>query len=586
VSSRDTRPDTRPDTGPDTGPDAAVDPPAELTFPDLPRMELEEAIADLTTRAATVLQAQGRLRALLRANAVVGSELNLSAVLRHIVKAARDLVGARYAALGVVGVDGTLEQFVHIGMAPATVARIGHLPRGHGILGYLIRHPEPVRLEDLSAHPAAIGFPAEHPPMVSFLGVPIRIRNTVFGNLYLTESTRGSFTAEDEQLLASLARTAAVAIQNARLFEDSERRRRWQAVSTEATQQLFTGEHQRPLEVVAGFALQGAEGDFVLVDRGDGDQLVVGEAAEDLAEQLADRWPGVLDRVSEPVWRTREPLIVVPAYDADGSGDDLAKHIGSVLAVPLLEGGRVAEVLMVGRVAGRPPFGQTDLEQLATYAGHADVALELDRSRADRQAMAMLQEHDRIAADLHDHVIQELFATGMGLEGMLSAIGNPDLRARLVSSVDALDATIRHIRATIFQLQHDQTMTEPLKGRLLKVVEEEQAALGTTVDVTFSGPVDDQVSAHLAEDVVAVLREALSNAARHAHADTVRVSVVLTGDRLEIQVADDGIGLDSPTRSSGLRNLRQRAERNSGSFDVRSSPGQGTTLRWTGVCES
>jgi signal transduction histidine kinase len=152
--------------------------------------------------------------------------------------------------------------------------------------------------------------------------------------------------------------------------------------------------------------------------------------------------------------------------------------------------------------------------------------------------------------------------------------------------VDALDATIRHIRATIFQLQHDQTMTEPLKGRLLKVVEEEQAALGTTVDVTFSGPVDDQVSAHLAEDVVAVLREALSTAARHAHADTVRVSVVLTGDRLEIQVADDGIGLDSPTRSSGLRNLRQRAERNSGSFDVRSSPGQGTTLRWTGVCES
>jgi signal transduction histidine kinase len=578
VSSRDTRPET--------GPDAAVDPPAELTFPDLPRMELEEAIADLTTRAATVLQAQGRLRALLRANAVVGSELNLSAVLRHIVKAARDLVGARYAALGVVAADGTLEQFVHIGMAPATVARIGHLPRGHGILGYLIRHPEPVRLEDLSAHPAAIGFPAEHPPMVSFLGVPIRIRNTVFGNLYLTESTRGSFTAEDEQLVASLARTAAVAIQNARLFEDSERRRRWQAVSTEATQQLFTGEHQRPLEVIAGFALQGAEGDFVLVDRGDGDQLVVGEAAEDLAEQLADRWPGVLDRVSEPVWRTREPLIVVPAYDADGSGDDLAKHIGSVLAVPLLEGGRVAEVLMVGRVAGRPPFGQTDLEQLATYAGHADVALELDRSRADRQAMAMLQEHDRIAADLHDHVIQELFATGMGLEGMLSAIGNPDLRARLVSSVDALDATIRHIRATIFQLQHDQTMTEPLKGRLLKVVEEEQAALGTTVDVTFSGPVDDQVSAHLAEDVVAVLREALSNAARHAHADTVRVSVVLTGDRLEIQVADDGIGLDSPTRSSGLRNLRQRAERNSGSFDVRSSPGQGTTLRWTGVCES
>jgi GAF domain-containing protein len=270
----------------------------QLTFPDLPRLELEEAVAELTERAARVLQAQGRLRALLRANALVGSDLNLPAVLRHIVCAARDLVGAGYAALGVVADDGTLEQFVHVGMDPETVERIGHLPRGHGILGYLIHHPEPVRLDDLSAHPAAIGFPAEHPPMGSFLGVPIRVRDSVFGNLYLTESTRGSFTAEDEQLLSSLARTAAVAIQNARLFEDSERRRRWQAVSTHATQQLFAGNHQRPLRVLAEFALQGAEGDVALADRGDGEQLVVGPAADDLREQLSDRWPGVIEPIS------------------------------------------------------------------------------------------------------------------------------------------------------------------------------------------------------------------------------------------------------------------------------------------------
>ena len=191
---------------------------------------------------------------------MVGSELDLPAVLRRIVDAARDLVGARYAALGVVAGDGTLEQFVHVGMEPDAVARIGHLPRGHGILGHLIRHPEPVRLDDLSAHPASIGFPAEHPPMGTFLGVPIRIRDEVFGNLYLTESTRGSFTAEDEQLLSSLARTAAVAIHNARLFEDSERRRRWQGVSTSATQQLFTGEHERPREVIAGLRAAGRGG--------------------------------------------------------------------------------------------------------------------------------------------------------------------------------------------------------------------------------------------------------------------------------------------------------------------------------------
>jgi nitrate/nitrite-specific signal transduction histidine kinase len=556
----------------------------ELTFPDLPRMELEEAVAELTDRAATMLQAQGRLRALLRANALVGSELNLPAVLRHIVRAARQLVGARYAALGVVAGDGTLEQFVHVGMEPETVARIGDLPRGHGILGYLVRHPEPVRLEDLSAHPASTGFPAEHPPMGSFLGVPIRIRDDVYGNLYLTESTRGSFTAEDEQLLSSLARTAAVAIQNARLFEDSERRRRWQGVSTRATQQLFTGDLDRPLEVVVGFALQGAEGDVALMDVGDGEQLAVGAAAGDLADAMGDRWPGVLDRVIEPVRRSGEPLLVVPAADARGSGDDLAKHIGSLLAVPLRGEGGTPDVLVVGRLAGRPAFGHTDLEQLATYAGHAELALELDRSRADRQAMALLQEHDRIAADLHDHVIQELFATGMGLQSMLSAIDRPELRSRLLGCVDALDTTIRHIRATIFQLQHDEAMTEPLRARLLKVVDEERAALGTPVDVAFSGPVDDRVAVHLAEDVVAVVREALSNAARHAHAHAVRVSLTLAGGILEVRVEDDGIGLDHPTRSSGLSNLRQRAERHGGSLDIASSPEGGTTLRWRVPC--
>jgi signal transduction histidine kinase len=565
--------------------DPAVDPPVELSFPDLPRLELEEALAELTDRAAKVLQAQGRLRALLRANALVGSELNLSVVLRHIVQAARELVGARYVALGVLAEDGTLEKFVHLGMDSESVTRIGHLPRGHGLLGYLIRHPEPVRLDDLSAHSAAIGFPPGHPPMHSFLGLPIRIRDTVFGNLYLTESTRGSFTAEDEQLVASLARTAAVAIQNARLFEDSERRRRWQGVSTQATQQLFTGDHGRPLEVVVGFALQGAEGDFALVDRGDGDRLVVGAAADDLVEPLADRWASVLESTITSVRRTGQPLLVIPDVDAGGSGDDLAKRFGSMLAVPLLEAERVADVLVVGRVAGRAPFGHTDLEQLETYAGHAELALELDRSRADRQAMALLQEHERIAADLHDHVIQELFATGMGLQGMLSAVDRPELRARLVGYVDALDATIRHIRATIFQLQHDQAMTEPLKRRLLQVVEEEKAALGTAVDVGFSGPVDEHVSAHLAEDVVAVVREALSNAARHAHADTVRMSVTMTGTFLEVQVEDDGIGLGTTTRCSGLANLRRRAERHHGSLEVTSSPGHGTTLRWTGRCE-
>src|SRR5664279_4255720 len=218
----------------------------------------------MTARAQDVLAAQGRLRGLLRANAAVISDLSLPVVLRQIVTAAKDLVQARYAALGIVR-NGVLEQFIHVGMQPSEVEQIGELPRGRGILGLLITHPVPVRLTDLSAHPAAVGFPPDHPPMSSLLGVPIRVRDQVFGNLYLTESANGEFSAEDEELAKALAASAGVAIDNARLYEAAHTREQWLQASAAITQQLLAADPGRPLAMIADRSRDIAGADVVTV---------------------------------------------------------------------------------------------------------------------------------------------------------------------------------------------------------------------------------------------------------------------------------------------------------------------------------
>ena len=221
----------------------AADAAGGLGFPDAPRLELDQLLMQLRDRADDVLATQGRLRGLLRANALVAGELSLPLVLRQIVESARDLLGARYAALGVLGRDGGLEQFVHVGMDDELVTRIGDLPEGRGVLGLLISEPVPIRLADLSAHPASAGFPPGHPPMTGFLGVPVRIGEEVFGNLYLTErSGGGEFSAEDEELAIALAAAAGAAIANARRFAESEQRRRWLDASGDLVPLLLSGE--------------------------------------------------------------------------------------------------------------------------------------------------------------------------------------------------------------------------------------------------------------------------------------------------------------------------------------------------------
>ncbi len=349
----------------------------------------------------------------------VGSELELEAVLGKIVESAVNLVEARYGALGVLDETGTsLSQFVTVGMDDETRRAIGPLPKGHGVLGLLILEPRPIRLPDIQEHPDSYGFPPGHPPMKSFLGVPIRVRDQVFGNLYLTDKTTAEvFSDIDEELVVGLAAAAGVAIENARL------------------------------------------------------------------------------------------------------------HL------------RVRE-------------------------------------------LALLEDRERIARDLHDTVIQRLFATGLRLQGAARLAERPEVADRVAGAIDDLDLTVKHLRMAIFGLEASRSAAGGLRQRVLALATESSGALGFEPRVLFEGPVDT-TAPEVATELLAVLREALANVARHAHARHVDVEVVSDGDLLLV-VTDDGRGLPRDLRPAGrgLANMQTRAAALGGSLQVRPAPAGGTTIEW------
>jgi signal transduction histidine kinase len=553
------------------------------TYLDTPRLELDQLLAQLVDRAQDAIGARDRLRGLLWASRVIVGDLALPVVLRRIVEAARDLVHARYAALGVLSADGGLEQFVHLGLDDQTVAAIGHLPDGKGLLGALIDDPHPIRLADISADRRAVGFPPHHPRMASFLGVPIRVRNEVYGNLYLTEREGGEFTAEDEELVSALAATAATAIENARLFAESRRRQEWQQASTEITRQLLASEGENPLRLIARRVLEMADADVVtVVLPRSASELAVDIAVGEGAENLAGVTYPVDGTLSGLAIGTGRPVMIGDAQQDETYTVHLSDvvPVGPVMAIPLTGSTRSRGALMTGRLHGRPQFNDVELDMAMTFANHASVALELADARADQQQMALLEDRDRIARDLHDHVIQRLFATGLSVQSIASSLRDDPRSKRLRQVVDDIDDTIRQIRTSIFEL-HGPIVPwyETVRSRLLKVVHDLVGTLGMTPGVRFSGPVDLAVGDDVVDDVVAVLREALTNVARHARATRVDVEVDATPDRLTVEIADDGVGIGDTERRSGLANVRERAERHGGELSILDQ--DGTRLRWT-----
>jgi signal transduction histidine kinase len=510
-----------------------------------------------------------RMEGLLAAVATISSELDLQVVLRRITEAAAELVDARYAALGVIGPDGDLVQFVTVGLDDQQVALIGPLPHGLGLLGELIRHPAALRLHDLTDHAASYGFPANHPPMTSFLGVPVRVRGKVFGNLYLTDKRSGDFDAADEELVLGLAAAVGITVENARLYERSRRRERAAAATAEITTSLLSGaEPETVLELAAERA-----GDLIAADLG-----VIALLHHDRLLMEVSWGPIVPTGTLTPegplgsILARGEPCVVEP--DALGHvwpGVVLA----AAVAVPLGPG-----VCVAARRAPGLPFSAEEVAELSSFAAQATVALELAQRRRDAERTSVYADRDRIARDLHDLVIQRLFATGMQLEGVLRQIVDPGPHGRVRQAVDDLDETIREIRSSIYALSHDQHLeSASLRVRLLDVVDAAEGLLGFPPTLRLSGLLDTTVPAETAEHLTSVLREALSNVAKHAQASHVTVEVEAFDD-LVVRVVDDGKGLAPGGRRSGLGNLQDRAELLGGTFEAVPGAVRGTALTW------
>ncbi|KOU58216.1 histidine kinase [Streptomyces sp. MMG1533] len=554
----------------------------------MPQLRLDELLEELQARLDAARGTRDRVHSLLEAVLAVGRELDLEHVLRSIVEAAAVLVDAQYAALGVIRPDGKLlSEFLTVGVTEEQIAEIGPFPAGHGILGELIRHPQPLRLEKLSDHAASHGFPPHHPPMNTFLGVPIRVRDHVFGNLYLTEKRGGAqFDDEDESVLSTLAVAAGVAIDNARLYEESTQRERWLRASGEITHTLMSGRPRTEvLAVIAERAreIAGAELAVMAVPMANNDALAVELAIGDQAQEHNGLVLPVEGSLIGAAFSAAEPVtsVDVTSDERITAGPPRFAGLGPAVAVPIGTGDGVRGVLLLVRSADRTVFSEAETKPLVGFAGQAAVAMELAERRADAEQIALLADRDRIARDLHDLAIQRLFATGMTLQSAGRLIDHPDASERVLRAVDDLDETIKIIRSTIFGLRARETSgRETLRSRATRTAGEAAPLLGFAAGLRMEGLLDTNVPPEIADHVVAVLSEALTNVGRHARATRADVALKTDGVEVILTVADDGVGVPAEGRRSGLRNLAERAEQLGGSFELTCPPGGGTTLVW------
>ncbi|MDX6395898.1 MAG: hypothetical protein QOJ73_6961 [Streptosporangiaceae bacterium] len=554
--------------------------------PVLPQLRLDDLLAELQSRLQAVLATRDRVYVLLEAVVEVGRSLDLETALKQIVEAAVTLVRARYGALGVIGEGDRLVEFIPVGLDDAEIAAIHHWPEGRGLLGALISDPRPLRLAEISASPQSYGFPPGHPPMRSFLGVPVRIRDEVYGNLYLTgKENDAQFDEEDEALLVALAAAAGVAVDNARLYEEARRQQRWLRASGEVTRRLLSGAATDDvLAEVTRLALEISGADLVAlaVPTPDRRNLVIQHAAGEGASQALGLVLPIATSMSGTVLSTGEPVMLDDFGHDERVAPAARQHmpLGPAMVLPLGAPGDVRGVFTVGRGSGAMPLAPAAIEMVSTFAAQAGIALELAEHRSDAERLAVLQDRDRIARDLHDLVIQRLYATGMSLQGAMPLIARPEAIDRVSSAVDALDETISEIRSTIFSLQaRGDAKQYGLRAKILDVVGEMTAALGFSPSLRLVGPLDDQVPADVAEHLLGALREALSNAARHAAASRADVTVEVGSD-LVLRVIDNGMGIGPGTRRSGLANLADRAEGLGGRLQVGAAEGGGTELDW------
>jgi signal transduction histidine kinase len=514
----------------------------------------------------------------------------IDVTLHGLVQAALEATGATYGAIGVLDDRGTgFERFLVVGMDAATRERIGRLPVGHGVLGLMLQRPEPLRLADLTTHPEAVGFPPGHPPMHSFLGAPVRVRGAVFGHLFLTVERVDAFTDADQAAAVGLAAAAGLAIGNAQLVEWAEHRRAWAQAGTDIATALLSGADPDTVlrsigEQVAGLASADAAG-VLVPSPDDEDSLTVvvavgshNEYAEGVQLPLAGTELGRAHRTGVPALVPDVRTAAVGGRRAPVLGE-LTHRYGPTLIIPL--GGRPALGTVVAmRLRGREPFPPDTLELASAFAAQASVALELARSQQRERRLQVQADRDRIARDLHDHVVQRIFATGLALDRVSRSLEEqlPETAAALAERVDELDGTIARIRSAIFELHEaDDASPDAVRTRIVDVVRSITGGQGLRPDVRLRG--DEDLPPALLPDVFAVVRELVTNVVRHAQATRVTVTVTVDTE-VRVVVTDNGIGLPAVSVRSGLTNLADRAERHGGRLTTSTGP-KGTQIRWS-----
>ena len=430
-----------------------------MTFPAVARLELDELLEQLVVRAQDVQATQGRLRGLLHANLSIATAADLDTVLRQIVSAARQLVDARYAALGVVR-DGRLVRFLHEGIDAHTVAAIGPLPQGKGLLGRLIDVPVPLRLAAIDRDASSLGFPPHHPPMTSFLGVPIQVGGRVFGNLYLTDKQGAAeFSPDDQELIQALAAAAALAIDNARLLDQVRRGHQWQHALVEITTGLLSGADpdQALRDLVHHARLSGAgQGASLSVPTPANTVLVT--VAEGSHESWQDTHIPIDNSIAGAALLAAEPVLIDdPTTDMRITERvAVSGNIGPTLAVPVLGAAGPLGVLEVSRGPGDEPFDAADQELFAAFARQAALAMLVAADRRFAEEVHMVDERGQIAEQLREHVISRLFAAGLSVQAVLPRT-DPIVQETLNRHIHELDAIVTDIRNAVFALQPSPT---------------------------------------------------------------------------------------------------------------------------------
>ncbi|MCX4630025.1 MULTISPECIES: sensor histidine kinase [unclassified Streptomyces] len=505
---------------------------------------------------------RARLPVLLEAVLSVGSELERQTTLQHIVDSASELCTARYGALGVVDPERLrLTELYTAGLSEAERAAIPRLPDGRsGLIGALVTDPRPLMLKDLSKDPRSAGFPPGHPPMRSFLGVPIRVHKEVFGNLYLTEKVGGGpFTEEDLALVRVLASQAGIAIGNARLYETARRRERWIEGAAAVTTTLLAG---RPamdaLMCVAERArlLADAAAGVVLQPTPEGGMEIVaasthGDPGDLVGTAIAPGSP-VLEQLLGG-----EPVFIEDSATDPRMTTHVRERFGPSMMLPLQSGGQLIGTLALPRARGGRPYDAVDRLLASQFASQAALALVLADAQHDREQLAVYEDRDRIARDLHDLVVQRLFATEMMLESTkkrsAAAPSGDTVGDELGRAVDELDSTIQEVRTAIFALQQPPTdAPTTFRGRVLRETGGAAVLLGFQPSVHFAGAVDALLREPVAGDLLSALRGALAAAHRRSEVTSIQVEVDAAPTRARLKVTDDG-RTESGTRGTTLR---------------------------------